>query len=215
MRDHRARAPTSSSSNACCGTRWWSRAASTPATSMRTSTRSCRATTALPHPALWAAATASLLEEEARMPREAQAGADRWSPWARADAWRLGHPGKRIECLAWREHKLELAAHGHSGNYRLDLGDRARADRGRAPRRRAPGVERGRQPAPLAGLGRCRGGDRARRRAALALRPAAPVRLRGRGRERQRPLERAHARPHRSGEDRGRAPRWPQARSCW
>ena len=80
--------------------------------------------TELPHSALWAAATASLLEEEARVPREAQAGADRWSPWARADAWRLGHPGKRIECLAWREHKLELAAHGHSGNYRLDLGDR-------------------------------------------------------------------------------------------
>jgi len=78
--------------------------------------------TELPHPALWAAATASLLEEEARIPREALARADRWSPWARADAWRLGHPGKRIECLAWRDQKLELAAHGHGGNYRLDLG---------------------------------------------------------------------------------------------
>ena len=61
--------------------------------------------------------------------RLAQAGVDRWSPWARADAWRLGHSGKRIECLAWREHKLELAAHGHAGDYRLDLGERhARID---------------------------------------------------------------------------------------
>ena len=84
---------------------------------------------AVPQSALWAATTAALLEEEARVPRLALAQADRWSPWARADAWRLGHPGKRLECLSYREHKLEVAVHGHGGDYRLDAGShRARIE---------------------------------------------------------------------------------------
>ena len=139
---------------------------------------------ALPHPALWAAATASLLEEEARVPREALARADRWSPWARADAWRLGHPGKRIECLAWREHKLELAAHGHSGQ--LSAGPRR--PRTRASRARVSTAKRlvlREDGARATGRpGSMPGSDGARRRAALALRAPAPVCLRGRGRER-------------------------------
>ena len=70
------------------------------------------------------AATASLLREEARVPALARTGTDPWSPWARADAWRIGHAGKRIVALLARGERIEISAFGADGNYRLDDGKR-------------------------------------------------------------------------------------------
>ena len=74
--------------------------------------------------ALFAAAVAWLVHEEAQAPRLARASGDPRSPWARADGWRLGHPGKRIVALLDRGTRVEVAAHGADGRYRLDVGGR-------------------------------------------------------------------------------------------
>jgi 3-methylcrotonyl-CoA carboxylase alpha subunit len=71
---------------------------------------------------LAAAATATLLRQEADAPQQAEAG-DPHSPWARADGWRLGHPGKRIVVLERRGTRHEVIVHGHAGNYQLDHED--------------------------------------------------------------------------------------------
>ena len=77
-----------------------------------------------PDPALlFAAATAVLLGEEAQAPLLARASDDPHSPWARADAWRLGHPGKRIACFSHGGERIEVDAHGAGGSYALDFGD--------------------------------------------------------------------------------------------
>jgi 3-methylcrotonyl-CoA carboxylase alpha subunit len=73
--------------------------------------------------ALCAAATAVLLEEEARALADARAGADPNSPWAIADGWRIGHAGKRIVVLAQRGERHEVEARGHRGDYVLKYGD--------------------------------------------------------------------------------------------
>ena len=70
---------------------------------------------------LAAAAAAALLEEELQAPRRAAAGSDAFSPWARADAWRLGHPGRRVVVLEHGESRHEISAHGSAGRYRLEL----------------------------------------------------------------------------------------------
>jgi 3-methylcrotonyl-CoA carboxylase alpha subunit len=69
---------------------------------------------------LFAAATAALLHDEGNTNGSA---ADPHSPWARADAWRIGHAGKRIVALTWREQRYDIEAHGHSGNYQLRRGE--------------------------------------------------------------------------------------------
>jgi len=69
---------------------------------------------------LFAAATAWLLHEEAGAPQLARASGDPHSPWARADGWRLGHPGKRIVALLDRGERIEVVAHGSNGHYRLE-----------------------------------------------------------------------------------------------
>jgi 3-methylcrotonyl-CoA carboxylase alpha subunit len=74
--------------------------------------------------ALFAAALAWLAHEEAQMPRLARASGDPHSPWAHADGWRLGHPGKRIVALLDRGARVEISAHGANGRYRLTLGER-------------------------------------------------------------------------------------------
>ena len=80
----------------------------------------------------FAAATAWLLHEEAQTRDMANASSDPHSPWARADAFRLGHPGKRIVKL---DHD-EVAAFGAAGEYELTTGAAkcivagARIDRG-------------------------------------------------------------------------------------
>jgi 3-methylcrotonyl-CoA carboxylase alpha subunit len=82
--------------------------------------------------ARFAAATAWLLHEEAEAPKRALACADPHSPWARADGWRLGHPGKRIVALLDRGERVEIAAHGAGGHYRLECaGTHAAAARAR------------------------------------------------------------------------------------
>jgi 3-methylcrotonyl-CoA carboxylase alpha subunit len=73
---------------------------------------------------LFAAATAWLLHEEADAPVLAHASGDPHSPWARADGWRLGHPGKRIVALVDRGERAEVVAHGSNGRYRLGQADR-------------------------------------------------------------------------------------------
>jgi 3-methylcrotonyl-CoA carboxylase alpha subunit len=72
--------------------------------------------------ALFAAATAVLLDEEARALAGARAGADPDSPWAIADGWRIGHAGKRIVVLAQRGERHEVEARGYRGNYTLKCG---------------------------------------------------------------------------------------------
>jgi 3-methylcrotonyl-CoA carboxylase alpha subunit len=69
---------------------------------------------------LFAAATAALLADEAGVRADP---ADPHSPWASADAWRIGHPGKRIVALARGDERFEVEAHGHAGRYRLRHGE--------------------------------------------------------------------------------------------
>ncbi|CAM0998278.1 3-methylcrotonyl-CoA carboxylase [Rhodanobacter sp. Root179] len=69
---------------------------------------------------LFAAATAALLHDEASINGNA---VDPHSPWARADAWRIGHAGKRIVALTAREQRYDIEAHGHAGNYQLRHGE--------------------------------------------------------------------------------------------
>ena len=67
-------------------------------------------------PVLFAAATAALLTDEQAVDA---APADPHSPWARSDAWRIGHAGKRLVALTLRERRFEIEAHGHAGDYQL------------------------------------------------------------------------------------------------
>jgi 3-methylcrotonyl-CoA carboxylase alpha subunit len=68
---------------------------------------------------LFAAATAALLHDERAVVAAAAHGCDPHSPWSRADAWRIGHAGKRIVALSLREQRYEIEAHGHDGDYAL------------------------------------------------------------------------------------------------
>ena len=74
-------------------------------------------------PILFAAATLALLDEEANAQVTALASGDRYSPWAQADAWRIGHHGKRIVCFAHGDQRMEVAAYGSAGNYALTAGE--------------------------------------------------------------------------------------------
>ncbi|MGH8233781.1 MAG: acetyl/propionyl/methylcrotonyl-CoA carboxylase subunit alpha [Rhodanobacteraceae bacterium] len=69
---------------------------------------------------MFAATVAALMHDEAR---PAGNVADPHSPWNIADAWRIGHPGKRIVALAVRDDRYEIGAWGHAGSYRLHVGD--------------------------------------------------------------------------------------------
>jgi 3-methylcrotonyl-CoA carboxylase alpha subunit len=75
------------------------------------------------HATLFAAATAVLLDEEACVPQLARASGDPYSPWAHTDAWRLGHPGKRIVCFAHDDERIEVDAHGANGRYEMNIGE--------------------------------------------------------------------------------------------
>ena len=74
-------------------------------------------------PVLFAAATAALLHDECAVAANALYGNDPYSPWSRADAWRIGHAGKRIVALSIREQRYEIEAHGHDGQYSLLHGE--------------------------------------------------------------------------------------------
>jgi 3-methylcrotonyl-CoA carboxylase alpha subunit len=68
---------------------------------------------------LFAAATAALLHDETHVPI---APADPYSPWARADAWRIGHAGKRVVAFAVNGQRHELEGFGDRGNSELKAG---------------------------------------------------------------------------------------------
>ncbi len=76
-----------------------------------------------PDAVLFAAATAALLDDERAAADAAVDTSDPHSPWNRTDAWRIGHAGKRIVALAWREQRHEVEARGHGGSYALQHGD--------------------------------------------------------------------------------------------
>ncbi|WEN16685.1 acetyl/propionyl/methylcrotonyl-CoA carboxylase subunit alpha [Rhodanobacter sp. AS-Z3] len=69
---------------------------------------------------LFAAAAAVLLYDESHV---ASSASDPHSPWSSADAWRIGHAGKRIVALTWREQRFEIEARGHAGDYQLHHGE--------------------------------------------------------------------------------------------
>ena len=71
-------------------------------------------------PVLFAAATAALLHDERAVNASAS---DPHSPWAKSDAWRVGHAGKRIIALTLREQRYDIEAHGHDGTYQLRHGE--------------------------------------------------------------------------------------------
>ncbi|HEX7348377.1 MAG TPA: acetyl/propionyl/methylcrotonyl-CoA carboxylase subunit alpha [Rhodanobacteraceae bacterium] len=71
-------------------------------------------------PTLFAAATAALLYDERHTNG---AAADPHSPWSTADAWRIGHAGKRLLAFASGEQRYEVAAWGHAGHYQLQCND--------------------------------------------------------------------------------------------
>lgn len=71
---------------------------------------------------LFAAATTALLHDERAIVADARHGDDPYSPWSRADAWRIGHAGKRIVALSLREQRYEIEAYGHDGHYQLQHG---------------------------------------------------------------------------------------------
>lgn len=68
----------------------------------------------------FAAATAMLLQDETT---SQVAAGDPHSPWANADAWRIGHRGKRVIALVEGGRRHEIDAHGHGGDYVLRLGE--------------------------------------------------------------------------------------------
>jgi 3-methylcrotonyl-CoA carboxylase alpha subunit len=72
---------------------------------------------------IFAAATVALLDEEARVREAALTDADPHSPWHAADAFRLGHAGKRIVCLEDCGERIEIAAYGAAGDYTLSFGE--------------------------------------------------------------------------------------------
>ena len=70
---------------------------------------------------LAAAATVRLLAQEQSARDAAAHSGDPSSPWAIADGWRLGHAGtRRLAFLRGDETHL-VTAHGHAGDYRLEL----------------------------------------------------------------------------------------------
>ena len=76
----------------------------------------------VPEAVLAAVAVRALLDEESQAATLARTRSDPHSPWASADGWRLGHPGKRLKTFAHRDQLLEFAAHGSGGDYVLDIG---------------------------------------------------------------------------------------------
>ena len=69
---------------------------------------------------LFAATTAALLHDELSV---GSLATDPHSPWAKADAWRIGHAGKRIIALTLREQRHDIEAYGHGGSYQLRHGE--------------------------------------------------------------------------------------------
>ncbi|MFS8136539.1 MAG: biotin carboxylase N-terminal domain-containing protein [Thermomonas sp.] len=75
---------------------------------------------------LLAAAATQLLVQESDARANAHASSDPGSPWGIADGWRLGHAGARRLAFthggaAVESQRIHLVAHGHAGEYRIEL----------------------------------------------------------------------------------------------
>ncbi|MBS0382121.1 MAG: 3-methylcrotonyl-CoA carboxylase, partial [Proteobacteria bacterium] len=68
---------------------------------------------------VFAAAVAALLHDERHVAGDP---ADPHSPWNIADAWRIGHAGKRVVAFATGKQRHEIEAWGHAGHYQLQSG---------------------------------------------------------------------------------------------
>jgi 3-methylcrotonyl-CoA carboxylase alpha subunit len=73
--------------------------------------------------ALFAAATAVLIDQERDAREAARSGTDPHSPWAVADGWCIGNAGKRIVALGSRGQRFEIDARGNHGDYDLQHDD--------------------------------------------------------------------------------------------
>jgi 3-methylcrotonyl-CoA carboxylase alpha subunit len=74
-----------------------------------------------PEPSVvFAAAVAVLMHDEGHV---AGSTADPHSPWNAADAWRIGHAGKRIVAFAVGGRRHEIEARGHAGTCQMQAGD--------------------------------------------------------------------------------------------
>ncbi|WP_199096182.1 biotin carboxylase N-terminal domain-containing protein [Dyella sp. ASV21] len=71
---------------------------------------------------LFAATVAALLNDEKAAAVPPTGSSDPHSPWSQADAWRVGHAGKRIVALSLHGQRYEVEAHGYAGNYTLNHG---------------------------------------------------------------------------------------------
>ncbi len=69
---------------------------------------------------LHAAATATLLAQEADACAQAKSSGDPGSPWAIADGWRLGHAGRRPLVFLHRGEEFGLVAQGANGEYIIE-----------------------------------------------------------------------------------------------
>jgi 3-methylcrotonyl-CoA carboxylase alpha subunit len=69
---------------------------------------------------LFGASVAALLHDDSHVPCDP---ADPHSPWNRADAWRVGHAGKRLVALSGNGRRFEIEGWGHAGAYRLQAGE--------------------------------------------------------------------------------------------
>jgi 3-methylcrotonyl-CoA carboxylase alpha subunit len=79
---------------------------------------------ALPDQAILATALAELLSTEALARSTANHSADPHSPWGVADAWRLGHPGRRALAMEFAGERIDVSASGSAGTYVVQHGDR-------------------------------------------------------------------------------------------
>jgi 3-methylcrotonyl-CoA carboxylase alpha subunit len=81
-----------------------------------------------PDPVLALACLALLHQRHGVAARDALESADPWSPWARADGWRLNDIGHTVLRFIEDEREIDIACHFEGEGYRLDLpGGAARA----------------------------------------------------------------------------------------
>ena len=76
----------------------------------------------LPEQAVLATALAELIRHEQHTAQARAASTDPNSPWGCADAWRLGHPGRRALAMEFADQRLEVSAWGSDGRYTVQHG---------------------------------------------------------------------------------------------
>jgi len=74
---------------------------------------------------LIAGSVIQLLSIEAEASSKQQVATDPHSPWAMADGWRLGHYGRRIVSLAYRDHHYTIDGTGFAGDYQIRIDEQS------------------------------------------------------------------------------------------